>query len=59
MIVFGGFQEVVKEVKKMVVKKGQYVVIQNPLGEDGKNQLGSKVLRTGLCSFFLHPGQCL
>ncbi|KAK7110646.1 major vault protein-like [Littorina saxatilis] len=51
--------EVVKTVKKLVVKKGQYAVILCPMGDDGRNRLGRKVLRTGLCSFFLQPGETL
>ena len=49
----------VKQVKKLVVKKGQYAVILHPVGKDGRNQLGRRVLRTGLCSFFLQPGMCV
>ncbi|XP_076467466.1 major vault protein-like isoform X2 [Babylonia areolata] len=51
--------EMVKTVKKLVVKKGQYAVIKDPVGPDGKNQLGTRVLRTGLCSFFLQPGESI
>lgn len=57
-LLLGGLQEVVKQVKKMVVKKGQYAVILDPVDKDDKNQLGTKVLKTGLCNFFLHPGEC-
>ncbi|PVD30897.1 hypothetical protein C0Q70_10172 [Pomacea canaliculata] len=46
-------------VRKIVIKKDQYAVIINPVGPDGKNALGRRELRKGLCSFFLHPGEIL
>ncbi|KAL8578386.1 hypothetical protein ACOMHN_014885 [Nucella lapillus] len=51
--------EMVKKLKKLVVKKGQFAVIKDPMGPDGKNQMSTRVLRTGLCSFFLQPGETL
>ena len=35
----------------------QYCVILNPVGENGTNQLGGKMLMKGECSFFLQPGE--
>ena len=37
----------------------QYCVILDPVGEDGKPQLGQKKLIKGEKSFFLHPGEKL
>ncbi|XP_012936930.1 major vault protein [Aplysia californica] len=51
--------EVVATLKITVVKKGQYAVVLNPVDKDGKPQLGKRVLKVGLCRFFLHPGEKL
>ncbi|XP_059155439.1 major vault protein-like [Physella acuta] len=51
--------EVVEQVKRTVIKKGQYAVILNPVDQNGCPRLGQKELRTGLCSFFLKPGETL
>jgi len=37
----------------------QYCVIVNPVGADGKNQLGKKKLIKGESSFFIRPGEQL
>jgi len=51
--------DITATVKKNVVKKGQYAVIVNPVDSAGKPQLGKRVLKVGLCEFFLHPGETL
>ncbi|XP_067656927.1 major vault protein-like [Haliotis asinina] len=51
--------EVVKQVKKTVVSKGQYCVVLDPVDEDKRPCLGKRVLKKGLCTFFLHPGERL
>ena len=42
-----------------VLNKLQYCVVLNPIGEDGRNQYGSRELRRGQCCFFLLPGESL
>jgi hypothetical protein len=37
----------------------QFCVVLDPIGEDGKPQLGHKELRKGEISFFLRPGEKL
>ena len=46
----------IKTVNRVVVKKGEYAVIVNPIKKNGRNRLGNKILKKGLCTFFLHPG---
>lgn len=42
-----------------VLTKLQYCLVLDPVGEDGKNQFGTRQLRKGECSFFLLPGERL
>jgi major vault protein len=53
------YEEVVGEVRVTTVTNRQYCVVLDPIGKDGKPQLGCKELRKGLCSFFLQPGERL
>lgn len=50
-------QEVASKAKKLVLTKGQYCVVENPLDKSGRPQLGKLELRIGCSSFFLHPGK--
>ncbi|CAC5421282.1 MVP [Mytilus coruscus] len=49
--------EVASKAKKLVLTKGQYCVVENPLDKSGRPQLGKLELRIGCSSFFLHPGK--
>lgn len=53
------FEEVLGQTKITTLKKREYVVIIDPVGEDGKPQYGKKKLVVGECSFFLKPGEKL
>ena len=44
---------------KVILNSHQYCVVLDPLGSDGKPQLGTRELRKGCNAFFLHPGQFL
>jgi len=52
------FEKVVGEVQVTVLDSRQYCVILDPI-EDGKPQLGKRVLRVGPCTFFRQPGERL
>jgi len=51
------FEEQVAILNMIVLTKDQFAVILNPIGNDGKNQKGSKKLMQGEKSFFLQPGE--
>ena len=51
------FEEVVKETAIITLTNRQWCIILNPIGEDGRPQLGRRLLRKGECSFFLRPGE--
>lgn len=53
------YEEVVGVVDITTLTNRQYCVILDPVGEDGKPQLGQKKLIKGEKSFFLHPGEKL
>jgi len=53
------YEEVVGIVNVTTLNSRQYVVIMNPIGDDGKPQLGQKKLVKGEKSFFLQPGEKL
>jgi major vault protein len=53
------YEEVVGEVRITVLTNRHYAVVLDPLGADGKPQLGVKELRKGPVSFFLRPGERL
>ncbi|VDP93816.1 unnamed protein product [Echinostoma caproni] len=55
----GVHQEVVGLVDITVLTAHQYCVIENPVDETGKPQLGRKKLVHGEASFFLRPGEKL
>lgn len=49
--------EIKANLRKTVLTRGQYCVIENPVGKSGKPQYGKLELRKGCSSFFLHPGE--
>jgi major vault protein len=52
-------EKVVGEVNITVLTNRQYCVVLDPVGPDGKPQLGKRELRKGPVSFFLQPGERL
>ncbi|OWF45014.1 major vault protein-like isoform X2 [Mizuhopecten yessoensis] len=50
---------ILSEEKRIVVKKGEYCIVLDVVDKNCKPQLGKRELRTGCCSFFLHPGETL
>eukprot|EP01105_Mastigella_eilhardi_P013188 TRINITY_DN2997_c0_g2_i1.p1 TRINITY_DN2997_c0_g2~~TRINITY_DN2997_c0_g2_i1.p1 ORF type:complete len:821 (+),score=290.86 TRINITY_DN2997_c0_g2_i1:128-2590(+) len=52
-------EQVVGEVKITTLTNRQYTVVLDPVGMDGRSQLGKKELRKGELSFFLKPGERL
>lgn len=52
-------EEVVGVVDITTLGAGQYCVVLDPVGTDGKNQLGQKLVIKGEKSFFLRPGERL
>lgn len=52
-------EEVVGVVEVTTLGSRQYCVILDPVGRDGKPQLGQKRVVKGEKSFFLQPGECL
>ena len=55
----GVYEEVVGVVNVTTLNSRQYAVILDPIGQDGKPQLGKKKLVKGEKSFFLQPGEKL
>ncbi len=53
------YEEVVGVVNVTTLNSRQYLVILDPIGTDGKPQLGKKKLVKGEKSFFLQPGEKL
>lgn len=53
------FEKVVGKVDITTLTNRQYCVIENPIGPNGKPQLGAKKLVKGEKSFFLQPGEAL
>jgi major vault protein len=53
------YEQVVGEVKITTLNNRQYCVVLDPIGANGKPQLGQKQLRKGEASFFLRPGESL
>ncbi len=53
------YEEVIGEVEITTLGDREWCVVVDPLGPDGKSQLGKREVRKGLCSFFLHPGEWL
>ncbi|XP_055949872.1 major vault protein-like isoform X2 [Argiope bruennichi] len=55
----GVYEDVLGIIKITTLSNRQYCVILDPVGEDGKPQLGRKKLIKGEKSFFLQPGEKL
>jgi len=53
----GVYEEVVQPIHCIVVNSRQYCIINNPVGEDGKPQLGRKKIIKGHACFFLKVGE--
>lgn len=53
------YETIVEKLNKCVLNRWQYCIVMDPIGEDGKNLYGQKVLRKGETSFFLRPGEYL
>ncbi|UJR37119.1 hypothetical protein I4U23_029823, partial [Adineta vaga] len=53
------YEEVVGIVSVTILNSRQYCVIVNPIGSDGKPQLGKRKLVKGEKTFFLQPGEKL
>ncbi len=51
------YEEVVGVVAITTLNDRQWCIVVNPIGSDGKPQLGKREVRKGLTSFFLHPGE--
>uniref|UniRef100_UPI00397F814A hypothetical protein n=1 Tax=Salmonella sp. s51944 TaxID=3159655 RepID=UPI00397F814A len=50
-------EQVIGVIKINTLTSRQYCVIMDPVGEDGKPQLGRKKLVKGEIYFFLQPGE--
>eukprot|EP01118_Nematostelium_gracile_P005829 TRINITY_DN185_c0_g1_i1.p1 TRINITY_DN185_c0_g1~~TRINITY_DN185_c0_g1_i1.p1 ORF type:complete len:472 (+),score=160.00 TRINITY_DN185_c0_g1_i1:2-1417(+) len=53
------YEQVIGEIKITSLSNRQYCVVLDPVGKDGKPQLGKKELRKGEVSFFLKPAERL
>jgi major vault protein len=53
------YEDVVGQVRITTLTNRQYCVVLDPVGVDGKPELGKRELRTGPVSFFLRPGERL
>eukprot|EP01110_Echinostelium_bisporum_P011759 TRINITY_DN57_c0_g1_i2.p1 TRINITY_DN57_c0_g1~~TRINITY_DN57_c0_g1_i2.p1 ORF type:complete len:845 (-),score=482.36 TRINITY_DN57_c0_g1_i2:190-2691(-) len=53
------YEQVVGEVKITTLNNRQYAIVVDPIGSNGKPQLGQKQLRRGETNFFLRPGESL
>jgi major vault protein len=54
------YEKMEKEVSVIILRKNQYCVILDPFdAKEGKNKLGTKIIRKGEDAFFLHPGEQL
>eukprot|EP01120_Amphizonella_sp_Union-15-10_P015948 TRINITY_DN82_c0_g1_i2.p1 TRINITY_DN82_c0_g1~~TRINITY_DN82_c0_g1_i2.p1 ORF type:complete len:848 (+),score=262.05 TRINITY_DN82_c0_g1_i2:40-2544(+) len=53
------YEKVIGEVKITTLTSRQYAVVIDPVGSDGKPQMGKRELRKGEAVFFLRPGERL
>jgi major vault protein len=53
------YEETVGQVRITTLNNRQYCVVLDPIGADGKPELGKRELRKGPASFFLRPGERL
>jgi major vault protein len=52
-------EKLIGEVSITTLTNRQYCVVLDPVGQDGKPQMGKRILRKGPISFFLQPGERL
>jgi major vault protein len=53
------YEEKVREVQAVTLTNRQYCTVLDPVGDDGKPQLGRREVRAGEATFFLQPGERL
>jgi major vault protein len=53
------YEKVVGQPSIISLNSRQYCVVVDPVGDDGKQRLGQRILRKGDVSFFLKPGEKL
>lgn len=53
------YEKVVGQPSIISLNSRQYCVLVDPVGDDGKQRLGQRILRKGEISFFLKPGEKL
>jgi len=53
------YEEVVGEVEITTLSDREWCIVNDPIDESGKPQLGLREVRQGRTSFFLHPGESL
>ncbi len=53
------YEEVVGEVTITTLDDREWCIVQDPIGDDDKPQLGKSEVRKGRASFFLRPGESL
>lgn len=53
------YEKVVGQPSIISLNNRQYCVVVDPVGDDGKQRLGQRVMRKGEISFFLKPGEKL
>jgi len=53
------YEEVIKTVDLIILGPHDYCIIEDPVDEHGKPQLGSQKMIKGCTNFFLHPGETL
>ncbi|MDM8557397.1 hypothetical protein [Candidatus Parabeggiatoa sp. HSG14] len=53
------YEEVIEEVMITTLDDRQWCIVQDPIDDEGKPQLGKSEIRKGCLSFFLHPGESL
>ncbi|XP_065071195.1 major vault protein-like [Rhopilema esculentum] len=52
-------EKLVMIVRRTVLGKHEFCIIKDPIDKDGKPQLGKKVMKRGITTFFLHPGEII
>jgi major vault protein len=53
------YEKVLADIKVTTLNNRQYCVVLDPVDQAGRNSVGSKEIRRGEVSFFLHPGERL
>jgi len=52
-------EEVVQQIKPIILTSREYCIVENPYGENGKPQWGKEEIRVGESTFFLKPNEKL